>query len=303
MKNTKILLLLIFSAFIVFGCSRKIIENKSKQDKSPASYTSALSWYNVEDENAKYIELTDKLANISGLAFTDDNRLFADADDSSGIFQIEPASGKILKTFYVGDGKKKNVDEIKSRYEDLAIYGSRFFILNSHGKINECKEGSDGEFVEFTSYKLKLTKDNNIEGICFDPETSALLLACKDYPGDGYEKYKTIYSFSLSTMTMADTPRFALPEGKLKRNTIDGEFRPSGIARHKITGSFFIISYHGHTIIEVSKEGEIINQKDLPESIHPQPEGIAFSSDNTLYISDEGKGEKPRLTSYIITKK
>lgn len=303
MKNAKTLLLFIVSVFILSGCERKITENKPKQDKNPASYTSALSWYNVEDENTKYIELTEKLNNISGLAFTDDNRLFSDADDSSGIFQLDPVSGKILKTFYVGNGKKKNSDEIKSRFEDLSITGSRFFILNSHGAINECKEGKDGEFVEFTGYKTKLTKDNNIEGLCFDPETNSLLLACKDYPGTGYEKYKTIYSFSLATMTLADTPRFQLPEGKIKRNTVDGEFRPSGIAWHKITGSFFVMAYHGHTIVELSKDGEIINQKDLPESVHPQPEGIAFSSDNTLFISDEGKGEKPRLTSYKMTKK
>jgi uncharacterized protein YjiK len=203
----------------------------------------------------------------------------------------------------VGDGKKKNSDRIKSNYEDLAIVGSKFYILNSHGRILESTEGKEGEFVFFNVYKLALTQDNNIEGMCFDPETNSLLLACKDFPGENYEKKRTVYSFSLSSMTMSDTPRFVLPKGKLKRNTPDGEFRPSGIARTNPGGTFFIISYHGHTIIEVSRNGEIINQKDLPEIIHPQPEGIAFDKDNTMFISDEGKEYPPRITAYKLQKR
>jgi hypothetical protein len=139
--------------------------------------------------------------------------------------------------------------------------------------------------------------------MCYDPETNSLLLACKDFPGENYDKKRTVYSFLLSTMSMSDTPRFAFPEGKLKRNTSDGEFRPSGITRVNQTNTFFIIAYHGHSIIEVSRTGDIINQKDLPESVHPQPEGIAFDKDNTLFISDEGKEFPPRITAYKLQKR
>lgn len=265
--------------------------------------TSALSWYDVENPKAKYIELERYLKNISGLAFTPDDRLYCDLDDSTDIVQIDTKTGAIIKRFYVGDGSKKHSDELKSNYEDLAIVGERFFILNSHGRILECKEGKNGEHVEFTVYKTKLKKDNNPEGICFDPETNSLLLACKDYPGDGYDKYKTVYSFPLSSMTLTDTPRFQLPYSKLRKNTEDSDFRPSGIIRHPITGTFFVLTYHGHSIVEITKDGLILNQRDLPEDIHPQPEGIAFSKDMTLYISDEGKDILPRFTSYLMSRK
>lgn len=285
------------------GCGFKLENNVIDKPVKSVDQTSALSWYNVEDENTPSIILSDELEQISGICFTSDNRLFCDGDDSSGVFQIDPQSGKILKMFYVGEGKKKHSDRIKSSFEDISIVGDRFFILQSHGSIFECKEGKDGEYVDFNVYKTKLNKDNNIEGLCFDPETNSLLLACKDYPGDGYEKRKTIYSFSLATMSLADTPRFALPLGKIKRNTIDGEFRPSGIARHNITGTFFVLASHGHTIVEISKYGEIINQRDMPEALHRQPEGIAFNSENTLYITDEGRGDSPRLTAFKMLKK
>ncbi len=280
------------------GCGLKDGNVVKKVSGKTVNQTSALSWYNVEDSAAKYIELNDNLKNISGLCFTDDGRLFCEVDDSSGISQLDTSSGKILKTFFVGTGYKNHPDRIKSSFEDLSIVGNRFFIMNSHGKLYESKEGNEGEYVQYTIYKTKLNSDNNVEGLCYDPETNALLMACKDYPGEGFEKSRAIYTFSLLTMTMSDTPRFVIPTGKMKRNTIDGEFRPSGIALQSISGTFFVLASHGHTIVEISKEGDIINQKDLPEEIHPQPEGITFSKDNTLYISDEGKAEHPRLTVY-----
>ncbi len=294
---------ILLTVLLVSGCGFKF-DNEGKDSNVKAkNRLSALSWYDVEDENAPGITLPDELEQISGICFTDDNRLFCDGDDSSGVSQIDPNTGKILKVFYVGEGKKKHSDRIKSSFEDLAIVGGRFFILQSHGSIYECNEGSNGEYVNYTVYKTKLTKDNNIEGLCYDPQTNALLMACKDYPGDGYDKRKTVYSFSLASMTMEETPRFALRANRIKRNTIDGEFRPSGIALQKITSTFFIIASHGHTIVEIAADGEILNQKDLPEELHLQPEGIAFDSKNTLYISDEARGEHPRLTAYKMLKK
>jgi len=300
--STSLLPVLIFSLLFNSGCGFKYENNSGDKNVKTKDQTSALSWYDVENENAAGITLSDELEQISGLCFTADNRLFCDGDDSSGVFQIDPDNGKIIKVFYVGEGKKKRSDRIKSSFEDLAIVGDRFFILQSHGSIFECSEGADGQYVDYKVYKTKLNKDNNIEGLCFDPATNALLLACKDYPGDGYDKRKTIYSFSLATMTLDDTPRFAIRSNRVKRNTIDGEFRPSGIARHNFTGTFFVIASHGHTIIEIGADGEILNQKDLPEELHRQPEGIAFDSENTLFISDEGRGEHPRLTAYKMLK-
>lgn len=301
----KICLIVVFALLLVMiqSCVRGPEQHPSGFKTARMTDTSALSWYNVEDTKAKYIELDRYLKNISGLAFTPDDRLFCDLDDSTDIVQIDTKSGAVIKRFYVGDGSKKHSEELKSNYEDLAIIGERFFILNSHGRILECKEGKNGEHVEFTAYKTKLKKDNNPEGICFDSETNALLLACKDYPGEGYDKHKAIYTLPLSTMTLADTPRFLLPYSKLRKNTEDGDFRPSGIIRHPVTGTFFVMTYHGHSIVEITKDGMILNQRDLPEDIHPQPEGIALSKDLTLYISDEGKDILPRLTAYQIVRK
>jgi uncharacterized protein YjiK len=174
--------------------------------------------------------------------------------------------------------------------------------MKSSGKIFEFNEGENNGSVLYKIIKTFLTKENNIEGLCYDPETNALLLACKDSPGKGYEKMRAVYSFSLNSMIVDEKPRFLIPIKAIKNNMLENEFNPSGISRQPVSGTFFIIASRGNTIVEVSKSGEILDQKNLPESIHIQPEGITFSKSNTMYISNEGKNKHARIAVYPMNK-
>lgn len=101
---------------------------------------------------------------------------------------------------------------------------------------------------------------------------------------------------------MNEKPRFIIPKKTIKDNTEEGKFSPSGIARNPISGTFFMIAAKGNTIIELSKKGDVIGQADLPESVHKQAEGIAFNSEGTMYISDEGRGNTPIIAIYPLKK-
>src|SRR4030095_5050179 len=185
-------------------------------------------------------------------------------------------------------------------FEDIAFVKDRFFMLESKGKLYEFKEGNDGSFVDYKTYKTFLNSSNNTEGLCYDPETNSLLLACKDSPGEDYKKEKAVYSFSLADMTLNETPRFLISHKDIKNNTEEGKFNPSGIARNTISGTFFIIAARGNTIVELSKDGAVLNQQDLPEKVHKQAEGIAFKKDGTLFISDEGRNKTPVILIYPV---
>ncbi|HQY22089.1 MAG TPA: SdiA-regulated domain-containing protein, partial [Ignavibacteria bacterium] len=63
------------------------------------------------------------------------------------------------------------------------------------------------------------------------------------------------------------------------------------------------IAANGSEIIEITKEGEIIDRHPLKDKIHPQPEGIAFSKDNELLISSEGKSGSGSIVIYPFIKK
>jgi uncharacterized protein YjiK len=292
----------------ILSCSSKKddVKNYSKsQEKSTTetkkvdknSAVSALEWYDISNEDPKVIELTSDLTEISGITFTNDNRLFAVGDEDADIFELDYNTGSVIKRFSLG-----SMLVVKGDFEDIAFVKDKFYIVESKGKLYEFTEGNNGSFIDYKTYKTSLSSKYNVEGLCYDSETNSLLLACKDFGGEGLGKDKAVYSFSLNNMIFDDEPRFVIPQKEIKNNTAEGKFNPSGIARHPETGTFFIIAARGNTIVEISKDGAVLNQKDLPEKVHKQAEGIAFKSDGTLFISNEGRGKKPKIVIYEMTK-
>ena len=80
----------------------------------------------------------------------------------------------------------------------------------------------------------------------------------------------------------------------------DDTFAPSGIEYNPSTGNFYILSFKGRMIVEISKTGEIFKQYFLDAKEHRQPEGITFTIDNKLLISDESAGKKAALSVYEL---
>lgn len=297
-------LLLISCAFILFSCAGKKDKTKLKDSVDSTSENvkkstegSALNWYDLENENAESIKITDELKEISGITFTSDDRLFAHGDEDGDVFQLDYKTGEVVKRFSLG-----SLLVITGDFEDIAYADGKFYLAESNGKLYEFTEGNNGKFVDYRSYRTSLNSSNDVEGLCYDKNSKSLLLACKESPGKSYGKQKAVYSFSLTSMTFDEKPRFLIDLKSVKKNTAEKEFSPSGIAAHPLTGTFFIIAARGNSIIELDKEGEIINQKHLPESVHKQAEGIAFMKDGTLYISNEGKNKTARLVKYEMKK-
>lgn len=302
----KYTLIAVFCIFFIISCgSRKIndtgkkdkndvsAENKKDEPKQKSSGTGSLSSYDLSASDPLIIELPSEISEISGITFTPQNRLFAHGDEYADIFEIDKESGKIIKKFTLG-----SLLAVKGDFEDIAFVKDKLFLLESKGKLYEFTEGGNGEFVSYKTYKTFLNEKNDVEGLCYDNETNSLLLACKGSGGKELGKDKAVYSFSLDNLELEENPRFVISYKDIKNNSVEGKFNPSGIARNPISGTFFIIAARGNTIIEVSKTGEILDQADLPEKIHRQPEGIAFTSDGTLYISNEAAGKKPVIVVY-----
>ncbi len=293
-------ILLFLLIFLFISCTSKK-EKDNNGNKKPGNDTtvqidpdgSALGWYNVENDLAAFLNIPDEIKEISGITFTSDDRLLAHGDEDADIFELDPETGAVMKRFSLG-----SLLVVTGDFEDITFVNDRFFLLQSNGKLYEFKEGMPGKFVDYKTYKTFLNSSNDAEGLCFDPETNSLLIACKGSPGKDYGKQKAVYSFSLESMTLDEKPRFLIDLKEVKENTEEDKFSPSGIARHPVTGTFFIIAAKGNTIIEVDKDGKVINQKLLPGNVHKQPEGIAFKKDGTMFISNEGRNKTARLVRY-----
>lgn len=297
MKIYLTVLLTAATLFIFSSCSKDqtVKDGKgkkgSKEKPSDDNANSELSKYDLSSENPQIINLPKELKEISGITMTPDGRLFGQQDESGIIYQIDFTTGAVIKKFSVG----KPV--LKKDFEDLVYVNNKFYLLHSNGEIYEFPEGNNGESVEYKVYKTGLTAANDVEGLCYDSETNSLLLACKGNSGVDGSGDKAVYSFSLDSMKLNPQPRFML-----KKSDVGSSFNPSGIQRNPVTGTFFVIAANGSVILEISKEGSYIGKALLPKKIHFQPEGITFSSDGTLFISNEGKRGGGSIIIYPLKK-
>ncbi len=264
--------------------------------------------YDFSGKTSKVFKLSKKLQEISGLAMSTDGRLFAHDDESARISQIDYATGKIVKSFFVGE------KTLKKDFEGLAIAQHVFYLVSSDGVLYEFKEGNEGDHVTFKKHTTKLASKNDVEGLCFDPSNNTLLLACKGDPGKGYGGFKTVYSFSLADKKLSKKPIIKLNindiNNMLEKNfsqkladffqVSDKGFAPSGIEIHPGNGTFFVLSAKGRLLVEVSQKGDFLGLALLNKKNHPQPEGITFTPEYDLIIADEGGDGKAILSLYPL---
>ncbi|MBE2218983.1 MAG: SdiA-regulated domain-containing protein [Ignavibacteria bacterium] len=306
--SSKVLAVVFLAACVTLvSCGTKKEKSDKKSDKNEktvskdssnnVSVNSSLSWYGISAEDPKLLKLSSPLTEISGITFTPDNRLFAHGDEYADVFELDPESGSILKKFSLG-----SLLVVKGDFEDITIADGKFYLVESKGKLYQFAEGEDGEFVTYKTFSTELSAKDDVEGLCFDSQTNSLLLACKETPGSQYGKDKVVFSFSLNSMSFSNEPRFIIPFKDIKNNSAEGKFNPSGISRNPLTGTFFVIAARGNMIIELSADGNILGQMELPSSVHRQAEGIAFKTDGTLYISNEGKGKSAVIAVYKVNK-
>ncbi len=257
---------------------------------------SLLAKYKVIGDGMQKISLTSSLTEISGIAFTEDGRLFAHNDEVAIMYEVDKQTGKIVKWFNVGEYV------LTDDFEDIAIFGPNFYIVTSKGDLFRFYEQPDKGYSQYRKFSTGLTRKHDVEGLCYDPVTHSLLLACK---GSDEKKsgYKNVYTFDLNSKTLLQEPRFRLNISEVTKLTGIKDFSPSGIERNSVSGSFFIISANDKAIIEISAEGKLLAQSKLKNEIHKQPEGITFGKDLFMYISDEGGKSSATLTKYPFTRK
>ncbi len=257
-----------------------------------ASKIGEIHGYDFSDQAAQVVALSKNLSEVSGLAFTDDGRLYAHNDEAAMIFEIEPKTGKELKKFYLGRPM------VTGDFEGIAAKKDTLFLTNSSGTIFRFRAGENGQAVRYDMFKTALHAKNNVEGLAYDPATDCLLLACKDDAGTGRSDQKAIYAFSLKTLKLEAKPRFLLSLAEILTHTGRKEFNPSGLERHPVTGHFFVLAFNGLAIAEIDPQGRILGISKLHKSTHKQPEGLAIAKDGTMVIANEGQGKTAKLVIY-----
>jgi uncharacterized protein YjiK len=283
---------------LLSGCG-----TKSDQEATDPVFPPFDFEYDLKEPDATF-EMDKDLKEISGLSLTADGRYFVAIQDEDGtVFFINKNNGEI----------EREIDFWKDGdYEGVEVAGEEIFVVKSSGTLYRIGDVTKAH-LSVDKYNQTLGNKNNVEGLAYDAANNRLLLACKGDAGDGatYRFKKAIYAFNLATMLMDTSPVYLIsledvqaylgtspPIRKLQKllddfslEESDFIFGPSGIAIHPITGHYYITSSIGKLLMVLDPSGAILHIEKLDDDVHPQPEGICFDTDGTLYIANEGKGD------------
>ncbi|MEL7162500.1 MAG: SdiA-regulated domain-containing protein, partial [Bacteroidota bacterium] len=251
-------------------------------------------------------ELPTELDEISGLSIDPNHRnsLLVVQDELGKVFRLNDRTGAMeWATSFWKDGD----------YEGIEAVGDDIWVVKSTGTLYQImRPGTPQQKVE--KYNTELTGDNDVEGLTYDPKKNRLLLACKeDAKDDGNDKNgRYIYAFDLATKKLGEHPVYAIAREAVQNflanctqtakhaklcsffiSRDEYDLAPSAIAVHPTTGQLFITSSKGKVLMVLSAGGSIEYLHQLDKEIYPQPEGLAFAADGTLYVSTEKKKDKP----------
>ena len=265
---------LLIVGFLWFAYENPVLNPKLKEE----TYVIIRKW-----------DLPEVLEEVSGIHYLSDNKMACVQDEDGIIFIYNLDTDLVEKTINFS----KSGD-----YEGVAIIDSTAYVLESNGKIHQVLDYLGPSFTTHT-FKTHFSGKNNMESLSADSINNRLLLSVKDTDPNSRD-YKGIYAFDLETKRVLPTPIFKIPLNdpilmeKSSKSDDDGGgtnggFYPSDLAIHPIDGTIYILEGKTPRLLLMDPQGKLLQLHELNEEFFPQPEGLAFAPDGTLYISNEGK--------------
>lgn len=306
-----------FLVLVSFACRRISSESdrESHQKEDHLSHQTSnpdsIGFYYDLHTPDKILYMPRILEELSGICLIDSSFIAAVQDERGTIFIIDLADGSIHRTIDFAD---------KGDYEDIAYHPDRLFVLKSNGTIYEVSDHGTSD-PRVIVHKTRLDSRNDCEGLAYSVKDEALLIACKGSPSihktNRYDGYRAVYRYSLMHKDVDDIPYLllnleALPVSEEKdgyeqfsdklASMIDPHgsivFQPSGIAVHPLSDHLYILSHVGKKLVITDHDGMILWSVDLNPRLLPQPEGICFGPDGTLYLASEGSGSDAIIAVY-----
>jgi uncharacterized protein YjiK len=228
-------------------------------------------------------ELPSMLREVSGIEYLGNARFACIQDELGTIFIYNTASGKIEKEIpFSGPGD----------FEGIALAGSTAYAVQSDGKIFEVQHYNEAKPV-VKQYATSLTAKHNVEGFAYDKDNNRLLLAIKGEDPNS-STYKGVYAFDLRSKQLATAPivKIDLTDpifGEVKEKKRKNTFQPSEIEIHPVTKDLYILEGVNPKLLVMDAKGTKKKLYTMQRSDFPQAEGLAFTSNGDLFISNEGR--------------
>jgi hypothetical protein len=224
------------------------------------------------------IKLPLELDEISGVVYyAKDTSVMAINDEVGWLYKIPLNRPWSIQKWKFSDG---------ADFEDLVLLDSVFYVLVSTGDIIAFKFIT-ADSLYHQVYKFPLGGGNEFEILYYDDYFKKLILICKDCESDK-KKFLSTYAFDPFTHQFTseaftiDVKHIAelLKEEKMK-------FKPSAAAINPVTGELYIISAVNKLIVVADRKGMAKEVYRVHKGLFKQPEGLSFSTNGTLIISNE----------------
>jgi len=231
--------------------------------------------------------LPESLAEVSGLALTPDGRLFAHGDEVGQVSELDYRRGVLVKQFTLGR------NPVLEDFEGITIAGERMFLLASNGKIYEFREGANDARVDYVVRDTRLGRECEFEGITFDPDINALLLACKRVGTKHLHGDLVIYAWKLPDGGGSNSPVIVVPLREVIGSNKWQSLHPSDITRDPANGNYVLVAAQEKALVTITSGGTVVSARPLPSSLQ-HTEGVALTTDSLLILSDEA-GKRPAV--------
>ncbi|MEN2281031.1 SdiA-regulated domain-containing protein [Algoriphagus sp. SE2] len=247
-------------------------------------------------EEMEKVNLPKKLEEISGIEWISENKLWAIEDESSVIYVLNPNTAEITTTQKFA----KNAD-----IEEIMVYNNDAWALKSNGDIYQISNPFR-DSMKSIMYNFPGKGKNDFEAMIKSNTGPNIWIFCKDCNSDKGNEVASVYSFNLESMSFDNKPKKVLNATDLKSILNEKELKnirikPSAIAYHPIEHHFYLLSSSDNWLMVLDQQLTPKEFYKLDPAIFKQAEGITFSPDGTLFISNEARGGKPTLLSFPYT--
>lgn len=265
--------------FIKFGVVLLIL-NSCQSVTSSTSSNLVDSTQVLNLANRESFELPAELDEISGHTFVigNDDLVYCVQDENGDIFGYNLKDKKIERVIPFA----KNGD-----YEGITNDGTFFYVLKSNGSIFSLPiEGNTNAVKEFKN----LLGKGEYESLGIDTVKKELVVICKRCKADHKLQQTTGYILKYNEtgeVTLANSFVINLKEASAIDSKFPKVFNPSAITKKVSSGEWYILSSIDKLILVTDANFKPLSIVPFSRKLYEQPEGIAFDSQENLYISSE----------------
>lgn len=250
------------------------------------------SRYNFDDPD-RIIVLSGELREISGLTMYNAHFL-AVQDERGDLFTVNYVSGTLdAREKFWKNGDFEGIEHVENVAYALKSNGNLYRIRLPH---------PDRETTE--KLDVDLPKNDNFEGLGYDPEIKSLIVAAKKKRGS---KKKEIYAVRIGTEGEDPVVMYTVEQKAFRDTLTSGKkgwwqqfasnvsmanysFNPSAVAVHPQSHEKYILSSPIPQVLILSREWQLKSLILLDPLKFRQPESLCFDREGNLFIGNEGKG-------------